>query len=143
MSNQAITIIANTAVKAIVTSKLKEKTLTNLKRQEQELRDKIAQVDFQKQFYGQRLSEDSEQLQSVLQQLKQVEDDLEKQLHQSLERIAVAQKWENGQEILQTQVQTSVDLAVGDNFFEAYSKEIVLRDGVVIEIRHGGKNGDE
>ena len=143
MSNQAITIIANTAVKAIVTSKLKEKTLTNLKRQEQELRDKIAQVDFQKQFYGQRLSEDSEQLQSVLQQLKQVEDDLEKQLHQSLERIAVAQKWENGQEILQTQVQTSVDLAVGDNFFEAYSKEIVLRDGVVIEIRHGGKNGNE
>ena len=143
MSNQAITIIANTAVKAIVTSNLKEKTLTNLKRQEQELRDKIAQVDFQKQFYGQRLSEDSEQLQSVLQQLKQVEDDLEKQLHQSLERIAVAQKWENGQEILQTQVQTSVDLAVGDNFFEAYSKEIVLRDGVVIEIRHGGKNGDE
>ena len=141
MSNQTITVIANTAVKAIVTPRLKDNTLMNLKRQEEELLDKISQVGFQKQFYLQKLEENSDQLQSVLHQFNQMVEDLQKQLHQVAERIQVADLWANDQEILQTQVQTLVEVAIGDSFIEAYTKEIVLRDGVVIEIRTGENNG--
>lgn len=138
MSDRTITVIANTAVKAIVTANLKTATVAGLRKQERELREKMAQAEFQEQFYRQKAEAGSEQLNRMMLQISRLKAEVEQQLQQTHERITVAESWQEGQEILQTQVQTLAEIALGEPFPAAFGKEIVLRDGLVVEIRQGG-----
>ncbi|QOR36070.1 hypothetical protein IMX26_04450 [Clostridium sp. 'deep sea'] len=138
MQLNSITVITNTAVKAVVTDKLKEVTHKTFVKKLKELEHQKEQVMFQKQMFTKKLEADQNQLNTYLVKINKVEAELNAKISQYNERIQQIFKWVNGQEILQSQVQTLVNIQEGEVFNKAVSKEIIIKDGVVVEIRSSG-----
>ena len=138
MQPKTITVVTNTAVKAIVTDKLKETTHKTFVFKLKELEQQKEQLKMQKQYFTKKLEADVNQLNTVLSKLNGVEAELSAKIAQYNERIQQMFKWVDGQEILQSQVQTLVNVQEGDVFSKAVSKEIIIKDGVVVEIRSVG-----
>ncbi len=140
MLNNSITIIAKSLVKVIVTDKFKEETRISLQNNLRELEDRKTQIAFQTQYYNQKLEQDIKQLNAVMQKLKAMEQDINANINQLKERLQQVLNWQEGQEVNHSQTQSLIELQEGDNYIEALSKEIVIKDGVIVEIRSpGGK----
>lgn len=138
MQPKKITLVTNTVVKAIVTDKLKETTHKTFVVKLKELEQQKGQVLMQKQYLSQKLESNDNQLNAVLAKLNNAEAELNAKIAQYNDRIQQIFKWVNGQEILQTQVQSLVEIQEGDIFNNAVSKEIIIKDGVVVKIRNAG-----
>lgn len=72
------------------------------------------------------------QYQAQLQAEQEKKQTVEGQLR---ERLAAIGKMEIGGEVLEGTIQGPVELKVGDNFNKINKAEVVLRDGIVVEIR--------
>ncbi|MEA5511903.1 YlqD family protein [Crocosphaera sp. UHCC 0190] len=131
-------------VKVIVTTRWKEEM-------QQQLQAQITQIDGQMQqleMQGQRAiseiqkqsisppgPEVSQQIDNIQIQVNQKKSEFLERKNQFLQQMQQVQLLELDQEVVQAQMESFFRLEQGDNLVKKLNVEIVLRDGVVEEIR--------
>jgi YlqD protein len=117
-------------VRAIVTQRWKDEIQQGLQGQINEVDGQLQQLEMQ----GQRAIAEIKQqsLQPPGPQVMQQIDNIQLQVLQQLQEV---QTLELNQEVVQGQIESMFDVGVGDNLVSKMNVEILLRDGVVMEIR--------
>jgi chromosome segregation ATPase len=129
-------------VKAIVTSRWKEEVQTQLQNQIQQLDEQMQQLEMQ----GQRTIEEikkkganspqiTKQVENIQSQVNQKKSELLNKKNQFLQQLLQVQLLELDREVVQAQMESFFRIEKGDNLVKKLNVEVVLRDGVVEEIR--------
>lgn len=132
-------------IKAIVTDNFKQQASAELQAALQNLDMNLQQLEFQ----GKRAISDLEKksispagpmVQAQIDQLKQQIDAERNQLmaakNDMLQKLNMIGQLEINSEFVQAQVDNFVDVAVGDNLYvKLSSPEVIVKDGIVVEIR--------
>jgi len=132
-----ITVVRPVVVKAIVTDTFKRQYLSELEDTVKRVDAVITQIDTQI-----RRTELERQItpqsRAIRQQLEVERSRQEAARMELAARTKEAEGLELQSEFSQGTVESTVDLNVGDNFFTRLARaEIVIKDGIVIEIREG------
>ena len=131
-------------IKAIVTPRWKEEAQQNLQSQLnsvdsqlQSLDMQLQQVlsDIQKQSIQPPGPEAMQQMENVKMQFNQAKSELLEQKNQVLQQLQQIQVLDMNQEVDQGQVVSTFKIQVGDNLISKMNVELLLRDGIVEEIR--------
>ena len=132
-----ITVVRPVVVKAIVTDAFKRQYLSELEDTVKRLDAVIAQIDTQ--IRRTELERQiTPQARAIRQQLEVERSRQEAARMELAARLKEAEALELQSEFSQGTVESTVDLNVGDNFFTRLARaEIVIKDGIVIEIREG------
>lgn len=135
-----ITIRQPVAVKFILTETTKQEILAEQRRQVDQLSVELDQIEEQgKLAIEQAMAQGGEFAQQMRAQVEQERDTRLEQREQLIQQIQQIQQLELGTEIQNMNVETSVDVNVGDDWGQILmGSEIVVKDGVVHEIRRGG-----
>ncbi|MDY6806301.1 MAG: YlqD family protein [Cyanobacteriota bacterium] len=131
-------------VKVIVTPRWKEEA-------QQQLQDQINQIDGQLQqleMQGQRMIAEiqkqniqpagpqiTQQIDNIKLQVNQKKSELLEQKNQSLQQLQQVQLLELEQEVSQGQIESIFTVETGDNLIKKMQVEVLLRDGVIQDIR--------
>ena len=125
-------------IKVIVTEDFKNAVIKDIQQGLQQLE---AEISFIEQRIRKTLTEltikASPQAQAVREQLDYEKKKREEARTELLEQMKKVGALAEGSEVLQGEVAGPVEVNVGDKWDEIFDKEIVLRDGVVVEIRQG------
>ena len=126
------------SVRAIVTEELKKELVEELQGMADETQRRIDQMDFEARRYLAELQRTN--LNQAMAVRKQIE--AEKSKHEGakkdiMDRIADVQKLELDSEFPRMTLESTVEVKDGDNLLEKLGRtEIVVKDGVVVEIRN-------
>lgn len=143
VSQAPLTLKRAISVKAIVTPLWKEEAQKQLQGQINQLDSKLQQLEMQ----GQRMvgelqkqgnPEDpnmAQQISNVQNKLNQDKSKLLQQKNQILQQLQQVQTLELNKEVSQGQMEGFFEVNVGDNLIRRMQVEILLRDGVIEEIR--------
>lgn len=131
-------------IKAVVTPLWKEEAQKQLQNQINQLDSRLQQLEMQ----GQRMSTElqkqgnnpedpaaNQQLSAAQNKLNQDKSKLLQQKNQVLQQLQQVQTLELDQEVNQGQVDSFFNVSVGDNLVKKMQVEVLLRDGVIEEIR--------
>ncbi len=142
-TNTSLLLKRPVTIKAIVTAQWKEEV-------RQQLQNQVAQVDKQIQqleMQGSRTIEEikkqakpdnpqtAKQVESIKSQVNQKKSEMLNKKNQSLQQLQQIQLLELDQEVVQAQMESFFRLEKGDNLVQKLNVEVVIRDGVVEEIR--------
>lgn len=132
-----ITVVRPVVVKAIVTETFKRQYLNELEETVRRLDAVITQIDVQ--IRRAELERQITPQSRAFRQQLEVERSRQEAARMELQaRIKEAEALELQSEFSQGTVESLVDLSVGDNFFVRLARaEVVIKDGIVIEIREG------
>lgn len=123
-------------VKAIVTDTFKKQLLQEIQAGVQQLDNEINYLD---QRYKKVLTEltikASMQAQGMREQLEWEKKKREETKAGFLEQMKKVNTLEDGTEVPQGEVTGPVELKIGDNWEKIMNREIVLKDGIIVEIR--------
>jgi predicted RNase H-like nuclease (RuvC/YqgF family) len=131
-------------VKAIVTPRWKEEAQQQLQAQINQLDNQLQQLEMQGQRMIAEIQKQSlkppgpevvQQIDSIQLQVNQKKSELLEQKNQILQQLQQVQMLELEQEVVQGQIDSIFRVEPGDNLIEKMQVEILLRDGVVEEIR--------
>ncbi len=134
----------NVNVKAIVTPRWKEEAQQQLQSQLNQIDNQLQQLEMQLQQVVSEMQrqtiqppgpEAAQQIESVKVQFNQRKSELLEQKNQLLQQLQQVQMLELNQEVSQGQVNSTFRIEPGDNLIEKMQVEILLRDGIVEEIR--------
>ncbi len=131
-------------VKAIVTSRWKEEVQQQLQNQITQLDKQIQQLEMQ----GNRTIEElkkktsdpssaqvTKQVENIQAQVNQKKGESLNKKNQLLQQLQQVQLMELDQEVVQAQMESFFRIEKGDNLVKKLNVEVVLRDGIVEEIR--------
>ncbi|MDA8119625.1 MAG: YlqD family protein [Gammaproteobacteria bacterium] len=140
-----ITIRQPVAVKFILTESTKQEILEEQRNQVDRLSEELEQIEIQgKAALEQAMSQGGDVAAQVRMQIESEKQTRMEQREQLIQQIQQIQQLELGTEIQNMNVETSVDVRVGDNWGEILmGSEIVIKDGIVHEIRRGGAPVEE
>ena len=142
-SNASLLLKRPVTVKAIVTAQWKEEVTQQLQKQVAQLDKQMQQLEMQ----GKRTIEEiTKQVGSDTPQVKKQTENIQGQVNQKkaemlekknqfLQQLQQIQLLELNQEVVQAQMESFFRLEQGDNLVKKLNVEVVLRDGVVEEIR--------
>lgn len=133
-----VTIKRPVTVKVIVTETFKAAMLASLEESINEIDLQLKQMEFQAKRFLADLEKQSPQ--QVISARSQIESEREKRREARERLLAEAQevaKWEIGQEVTQGVVEGLVDIGIGDDLRKIMATEIIVKDGIVAEIREG------
>lgn len=131
-------------IKVIVTPRWKEEVQQQLQAQVTQLDGQIQQLDLQGQRAISEIQKQSlkppspqttQQIESIQTQVNQKKSQLLEQKNQMLQQLQQVQTLEIDQEVSHGQIESFFYLQKGDNLVKKLQVEIVVRDGVVEEIR--------
>jgi len=131
-------------VKAIVTPLWKEEVQQQLQAQINQLDQQLQQLDVQGQRAITEIQKQSlqppgpqtlQQIENIQVQVNQKKSELLEQKNQSLQNLQQVQFLELDQEVNQFQMESFFRTEPGDNLISKMQVEVVLRDGIVEEIR--------
>lgn len=131
-------------VKAIVTPLWKDEVHRQLQAQINQIDSQLQQLDIQGQRAIAEIQKQSlqppgpqtlQQIDNIQLQVNQQKSELLEQKNQSLQNLQQVQLLELDQEVNQFQLESFFSVQPGDNLISKMQVEIVLRDGVVEEIR--------
>jgi outer membrane protein OmpA-like peptidoglycan-associated protein len=144
VSNSNLLIQRNVNVKAIVTPRWKEEAQQQLQAQLNQVDGQLQQIDMQLQQVLTEVQKQSiqppgpetmQQIEGIKAQFNQGKSELLEQKNQVLQQLQQVQMLEMEQEVSQGQVVSTFKVEVGDNLIDKMNVEILLRDGMVQEIR--------
>lgn len=141
-ANASLLLKRPVTVKAIVTARWKEEVTQQLKNQVAQLDKQMQQLEMQ----GKRTIEEikkqakqpaqaTKQVESIQSQVNQKKAEMLEKKNQFLQQLQQIQLLELDQEVVQAQMESFFRLEKGDNLVKKLNVEVVLRDGVVEEIR--------
>lgn len=131
-------------VKAIVTNLWKEEVQQQLQAQINQIDQQLQQIDMEGQRAISAVQKQSlqppgpqtlQQIENIQVQINQKKSELLEQKNQSLQNLQQVQFLELDQEVNQFQMEGFFRVEPGDNLISKLQVEVVLRDGVVEEIR--------
>ncbi|MBD0361740.1 MAG: YlqD family protein [Coleofasciculus sp. C3-bin4] len=131
-------------IKAIVTPRWKEEVQLQLQEQINQIDTQLQQLDMQGQRAISEIQKQSlqppgpqvaQQIESIQIQVNQKKSELLEQKNQQLQQLQQVQMLELDQEVSQGQMESFFRVERGDNLVRKMNVEILLRDGVVEEIR--------
>ena len=131
-------------IKAVVTPRWKEEAQQQLQAQINELDGQLQQLETQGQRAITEIQKQSiqppgpqvvQQIENIQMQVNQRKSELLDQKNQILQQLQQVQFLEMNQEVNQGQIDGLFTLKKGDNLIEKLQVEILLRDGIVEEIR--------
>ena len=131
-------------VKVIVTPRWKEEVQQQLQTQIGQIDAQIQQLDLQGQRAITEIQKQSltppgpqvtQQIEAIQSQVNQKKSELLERKNQSLQQLQQVQLLELDEEVAQGQMESYFQLEEGDNLITKLNVEIVVRDGVVEEIR--------
>lgn len=134
----------NVNVKAIVTPRWKEEAQQQLQSQLNQIDNQLQQLEMQLQQVVSEMQrqtiqppgpEATQQIEGVKTQFNERKSELLEQKNQLLQQLQQVQMLELNQEVSQGQVNSTFRIEPGDNLIEKMQVEILLRDGIVEEIR--------
>ncbi len=142
-SNTSLLLKRPVTVKAIVTTQWKEEVTQQLQQQVAGLDQQMQQLEMQ----GRRTIEEitkqagaanpqvQKQTENIQGQVNQKKAEMLEKKNQFLQQLQQIQLLELDQEVVQAQMESFFRLEQGDNLVKKLNVEVVLRDGVVEEIR--------
>lgn len=142
-SNTSLLLKRPVTVKAIVTAQWKEEVTQQLQKQVAQLDQQMQQLEMQ----GKRTIEEitkqagaanpqvQKQAENIQGQMNQKKAEMLEKKNQFLQQLQQIQLLELDQEVVQAQMESFFRLEQGDNLVNKLNVEVVLRDGVVEEIR--------
>jgi hypothetical protein len=131
-------------VKAVVTPLWKEEVQKQLQNQLNQIDNQLQQLEMQGQRVAAELQKQnpqggeaatSQQISSVQNQVNQKKSGLLEQKNKILQQLQQVQMLELDQEVSQGQIESFFRVEKGDNLIRKLQIEVLLRDGVVEEIR--------
>ncbi len=130
-------------IKAVVTPLWKDEAQKQLQNQLNQIDGRLQQLEMQNQRMLGELQKasasptdtTSQQLSSVQAKLNQDKSQLLQQKNQLLQQLQQVQTLEMEKEVSQGQIDSFFNVAVGDHMIKKMQVEILLRDGVVEDIR--------
>ncbi len=131
-------------IKAIVTPRWKEEVQQQLQEQINHIDSQLQQLDMQGQRAIAEIQKQNlqpagpqvmQQIESIQIQVNQKKSELLEQKNQQLQQLQQVQMLEIDQEVSQGQMESFFRIEPGDNLVRKMNVEILLRDGVVEEIR--------
>ncbi|BAZ41001.1 hypothetical protein NIES4101_69630 [Calothrix sp. NIES-4101] len=131
-------------VKAIVTPLWKEEVQQQLQAQINQIDQQLQQIDIQGQRAVSEIQKQSmqppgpqtlQQIDNIQAQVNEKKSELLEQKNQSLQNLQQVQLLELDQEVNQFQMEGFFRVEPGDNLISKLQVEVVIRDGVVEEIR--------
>ncbi len=131
-------------VKAIVTSRWKEEVQQQLQSQISQLDTQLQQLEMQgkrtveeiqKQTKNPSSPQTAKQIENIQTQVNQKKSELLNKKNQFLQQLQQVQLLELDQEVVQAQMESFFRVEKGDNLVKKLNVEIVLRDGVIEDIR--------
>lgn len=144
VSNSKLLLKRNTIIKAIVTPRWKEEVQQQLQGQINQIDTQLQQLEMQAQQMIAELQKQSiqppgpqiqQQMESVKMQANQRQREMLDQKNQILQNLQQVQTLEMGEEVASGQMDSFFYLERGDDLIKKMQVEVVLRDGVVEEIR--------
>jgi hypothetical protein len=144
VSNNQMLLKRAVNVKAIVTPRWKDEVQQQLQAQINTVDSQLQQIEMQGQRAIAEIQKQSlqppgpqtrEQIESIQIQVNQKKSELLEQKNQSLQNLQQVQLLEFNQEVSQFQLEGIFSIEPGDNLIEKLQVEILLRDGIVEEIR--------
>lgn len=144
ISKSQLLLQRNVNVKAIVTPRWKDEAQQTLQAQLNQLDTQLQQLEMQmqqvltevqRQILQPGSPEAMQQSESIRMQFNQSKSELLEQKNQILQQLQQVQTLELDQEVQQGQIGSVFSISPGDNLIEMMNVEILLRDGVVEEIR--------
>ena len=136
------TIRQPVAVKFILTDLTKQQILMEHRRQVQRLTAELEQLELQgRQAVEQSMAQGGDVAQQVRDRFEQEKASRLQQREQIIGQIQQVQQMEIGSEVQNMTVETSVEVHVGDDWGKILrGAEIVIKDGIVYELRRGGES---
>jgi YlqD protein len=131
-------------VKVIVTSRWKDEVQEQLKQQISQLDAQIQQLEVQGQRAIAELQKQSltppgpqisQQIDNIQIQVNQKKSELLERKNQFLQQMQQVQLLELEQEVVQAQMESFFRIEKGENLVQKLNVEVVIRDGIVEEIR--------
>jgi exonuclease VII large subunit len=131
-------------VRAIVTQRWKDEIQQGLQGQINEVDGQLQQLEMQGQRAIAEIKQQSlqppgpqvmQQIDNIQLQVNQKKSEFLEQKNNVLQQLQEVQTLELNQEVIQGQIESMFTVAVGDNLVSKMNVEILLRDGVVMEIR--------
>ncbi|MBD2022028.1 YlqD family protein [Leptolyngbya sp. FACHB-36] len=131
-------------VKAIVTPRWKDEAQQQLQAQINQLDSQLQQLEMQGQRMIAEIQKQSlkppgpetvQQIDSIQTQVNQKKSEFLEQKNQVLQQLQQVQMLDLDQEVNQGQIDSIFRVEVGDNLIDKMQIEVVLRDGIVEEIR--------
>jgi len=131
-------------IKSVVTPRWKEDFQQQLQQQVEQVDVQLQQLDMQGQRAISELQKTGlqppgpqmvQQIENIQSQVNQSKGDLLNQKNQMLQQLQQIQLLELGQEVVTGQMESMFNLRVGDNLVLKTNVDILLRDGLVEEIR--------
>ncbi|NET59445.1 MAG: hypothetical protein F6K47_25870 [Symploca sp. SIO2E6] len=131
-------------IKAIVTPRWKDEVQQQLQKQINQIDSQLQQLDLQGQRAIAELQKQNaqppspqvaQQIENIQVQVNQKKSELLEQKNQQLQQLQQVQILELDQEVNQGQIESFFRVEVGDNLVRKMNVEVLLRDGVVEEIR--------
>jgi F0F1-type ATP synthase membrane subunit b/b' len=139
-----LTIKRPVVVKVIVTPRWKEEVQQQLQGQIAQLDNQLQQLDQQAQKIIEDIKKQSitpippqvaQQIDNIQLQANQKKAQIAEQKNQTMQQLQQVQMLEMGQEAVQAQMEGYCNVEVGDNLIKKLNVQIVMRDGIVEEIR--------
>ena len=131
-------------IKAVVTPRWKDDAQQQLQAQINQLDNQLQQLEMQGQRMISEIEKQSlrptppdvkQQIENIQMQVNQKKSEFLEQKNQILQQLQQVQLLDLDQEVHQGQIDSIFKLEVGDNLIEKMQVEILMRDGVVEEIR--------
>lgn len=137
---EAITITRPVLIKVRVTENYRKARAAALQGAVQRIDNQLQQLELQ----GKRIISQLEKQnpQAVLQTRQKIEEEKHGLLgtrQKLVEGLKEAGRWSVGEEVLDGRVESLVEIKVGDQWSAVMGVEVVLEDGLVVEIRSGGE----
>jgi hypothetical protein len=131
-------------IRAIVTQRWKDEVQQGLQGQINEVDSQLQQLEMQGQRAIGEIKKQSiqppgpqvmQQIENIQMQVNQRKSELLEQKNAVLQQLQEVQMLDLDQEVIQTQMESFFTVGVGDNLVNKMNVDILLRDGVVMEIR--------
>lgn len=144
--NQSLTVTLKRPInlKVIVTPRWKQEVQQQLQGQISTLDSQLQQIDVQGTRTINELKQQSvsplppqvtQQIDNIQMQVNQKKSELLEKKNQALQQLQQVQTLELDQEFFQGQMESFFEIKKGDNLVQKLNVEIVVRDGIVEEIR--------
>lgn len=143
-TGDSLILTRQVTIKVIVTTRWKEEVTQQLQAQVKQLDSQIEQIDAQKKDAIAQLEKQknegnaakiTKQVESINAQVNQKKGELLQKKNQFLQQLQQVQLLELEQQVTQGQMESLFEVKKGDNIVKKMQIEILMRDGVVEDIK--------
>jgi hypothetical protein len=138
-----LTVRQPVAVKFVLTEETKQAWLAELRRVINATIAELEELEFRaKQWLRDAEKDGQEAIEGVKQRIEMERSQRVERREQMIQQLSQIQQMDIGSEVPNGQLETTIDIEVGDSWEKVVmGTEVIVKDGVIEEIRRGGEVG--